>query len=510
MKKDLYLSFIFFFTLILGAYYLSTFREINLGGEYRCIAEALLRGDGFSDPFCANEGVSIRTAWMPPFLSYVQAGIFALFGLDSAISTFLLLAISNAALALTLFFMLRLANECNSTYRHVCILLFSGYLIMNPGPFILSFHDVWLIAVASMAIPYVLYFHFIKRTLGVSPVILLAVLLPLISPVLSLSFVCIVAWLFLKEYYRYWKNNKEVRGLLNHKTRSIPKLLLIAAAFLLPVLLWGSRNYLTFDKFIPVKSNLWFDFYQANVYDEDGLVTGFTFANFHPIKNKARLREYQQTGETRLMEEYKERSVTYLKENPSDYFSKVGNRMYSTFVYARHPYDEDFKIDEETLTASDIALLKDKRIVSASNSLNMQIGPETFKTKISSLELNNQSQIVTEWQQAKAQYDREYSSPLRTLESSLISGIPFLAWLISLLLIRRSDHEKELFTILSVLYLSYLLPYAMISVHTRYQIPLSALFSLLMYFAFILSLKRIKPSLVKKRKVSYPSKMIKI
>jgi hypothetical protein len=496
MKKDLYLSIIFFFLIFFGAFYLSSFKEISLGAEYWCIAEALVRGDGFSDPFCAPEGSSARTAWMPPLLSYLQAGIYLLFGLNSFASIFMLLLMSKAALALALFFLLRLANEVNSKYRHVCIALFAGYIMMNPGSFLLSFHDIWLITVAVMAIPYVLYFHFIKKTLSLSPVLILAALLPLTSPILSLSFVSVVAYLFLKEYFIHWKSHQEVRGLLTHKTRSIPKLIIIALVFLCPVMVWGTRNYLTFNKFIPVKSNLWFDFYQANVYDQDGLVTGFTFANYHPIKNKSRLQEYQETGETKLMDLHKQESKRYLQENTADYFRKVRNRLYASFIYAKHPYDEDYKIDDEMLSEADMLLLRNHKIVSENNSLNMQMTPDTFNTRISSIGLHNNTQVVNAWQNAYHEYQQQFSSPVRILESTLISGIPFLAWMLSLLFIQKFDRRKELFIMISILYLSYLLPYAMVSIHTRYQVPLSPLFSLMIYFGFMLLIHRIKPALL--------------
>lgn len=504
MKKDLSLSLIFFLIIFFGSYYLSTFREITTGAEYTCIAEALARGDGFSDPFCSPEGSSDRTAWMPPFWSYLMAGVMVIFGINTMATSIALLFITKAALALALFFLLRLANEINSSYRHVSLLLFLGYILINPGPFLLAFHDYWLIAVASMAIPYVLYFHFIRKTAGIFPVLLLAVLLPLISPVLSLAFVCIVAWLFLQEYYIHWQNHKELSGLFTHRTRSVPRLLLIVSVFLAPAIVWGSRNYMVFDQFIPVKSNLWFDFYQANVFDEDGLPTGFTFANFHPIKNKERLREYQQTGETRLMEPYKQKSLAYLKRQPSDYFRKVSNRMIASFIYAKHPYDEEYKIDATALAGIDVAVLQENKILSENYSLNMQLSAGEFQTKISQLGIPHHSALIQEWHRAKQAYSSEFNSLPRILESGLISGIPFLAWLTSLVLIRKFRRGRELFFILSIFYLSYLLPYAMISTHTRYQIPLSPFFSLLLYFAIILTVNQLNPLLLRKKQKNMP------
>jgi hypothetical protein len=44
----------------------------HLGAEYHCISDSLARGNGFSDPFTAATG---PTAWMPPLLPVLMAGV---------------------------------------------------------------------------------------------------------------------------------------------------------------------------------------------------------------------------------------------------------------------------------------------------------------------------------------------------------------------------------------------------------------------------------------------------
>ncbi len=51
----------------------------HIGAEYNCIAEAIVNGRGFSDPFYVESG---PTAWMPPALPYIQAGLYQLHGND--------------------------------------------------------------------------------------------------------------------------------------------------------------------------------------------------------------------------------------------------------------------------------------------------------------------------------------------------------------------------------------------------------------------------------------------
>ena len=44
----------------------------HLGAEYLCIAQSLVAGEGFASPFKERTG---PTAWMPPVLAYLEAGL---------------------------------------------------------------------------------------------------------------------------------------------------------------------------------------------------------------------------------------------------------------------------------------------------------------------------------------------------------------------------------------------------------------------------------------------------
>lgn len=464
---------------------------MNYGGEYRCIAEALLRGEGFSDPFCSPGGNSGKTAWMPPFLSYFLAFLFIVFQGNTTVVTFVQIFLGTAAASFSLFLILRLANEVNSRFRHLCVPFFLVYLFINPGPFLLSFHDVWLISLMCIVSLYVLYFHFVKRSLSFTPVIFLALFLPLISPILSFAFLSVTGLLYLKAWVFSYLQQKSFKG-LGKNGYSVYKFSAIILAFAVPIIFWGSRNYIVFNKFIPVKSNLWFDFYQANVFDEDGLITGLTFTGFHPMKSKVKLNEYKAIGEVELMDSLKNESLTYLSHHFPDYVNNVKNRLFSTFLISKNPFDEYYQIDEDALSASDIALLKESKILASNNSINVQLNEATSMNILMDLELDNKAQVISLWKEAKNKYESEYLSPSRFIESLLISGIPFLAWLFSLVFINQFKKEgRELFFVTSALYISYLVPYIMVTIYSRYVIPLSGIFSLILYFPVVLVLSKI-------------------
>ena len=493
MKKDICITILFFLFIFIASIFLSKIKEANYGYEYHYIAQSLVNGKGFSNPFSGDSINIEKTAWMPPFLSYLQALIYTIFGLGTEKSFFALLFITKAVIAFSVFLLIRLSNEVNTKYRHLSLVLFFGYILINPKQLLLSFHDQWLTLFFSIAIIYVIYFHFIKKSLSIKPVLLLSILLPVVSPILSFSFLCILFFFFIKDLIFILKAYKSKYRFIKEVKISFSKYSVILLIFMIPVIVWSTRNYLVFDKFIPIKSNLWFDFYQANVFDEDGLITLFTFTNFHPIMNDAKFREYTGLGEVKFIEHYKKESAAYLNQNYKDYISKVVNRLYAIFVYAKHPFDLRARFDDKLIPDSDKTALKEKKIISDQESLNMQIDYTTFINEIRRLNLQNEHKVVVSWITAKKKYDQYVNSLYRILELLLISAVPFVCWLISLYFINQmSKNFRGLFITASILYLSYFFPYIMVSVYTRYQIPFSAVYSLFIYFTIILIIYKIK------------------
>jgi hypothetical protein len=101
-------------------------------------------------------------------------------------------------------------------------------------------------------------------------------------------------------------------------------LLLLAVFICCP---WFIRNYMIFDRFIFVKSNLFFEMYQNNLSDDDGLLDGKNLAQVHPYFNEQARHEYTTMGEVAFIAKYRRAFLASLMENPRDYFSKCANRV---------------------------------------------------------------------------------------------------------------------------------------------------------------------------------------
>ena len=106
---------------------------------------------------------------------------------------------------------------------------------------------------------------------------------------------------------------------------------LVAAAVLAP---WIARNAVVFGRFIPVKSNLFFEVYQANALESDGMVGDETMRD-HPYRGPGPERSrYKNLGEMAYLDEYRARSIELIRHDPIGYLAKVKNRLLAaTLVY---------------------------------------------------------------------------------------------------------------------------------------------------------------------------------
>lgn len=275
----------------------------HLGAEYYNIAVALASGRGFADPFGAGTG---PTAWMPPLYCWLLASLITLLG-DRTLVSLAVLLLQNIVLVVTGLVLYRTGRSADSPVPPwVRLVLYSVWLLVFFRWFFQVTHDTWL----------VLLFVVVHYVLGLarwraagSPAAWFgwgatAGVTMLAHPVLGLTWV--VLW---------------AMATVRHAR---PRL---AAIALVPFLViggaWVVRNYAVFDRFILIKSNLFYDLYQANVEDADGVITEHSFAN-HPAN---RSEAYTSAGETAFLDGYRERAVAELRQHPGGYLTRVGNRM---------------------------------------------------------------------------------------------------------------------------------------------------------------------------------------
>jgi hypothetical protein len=289
----------------------------HLGGEYFNIARALARGRGFADPFADETG---PTAWMPPVYPALLACLIGAFGRVAPVVVAVVL-LQNLSLVFAGWVVLRVAGRTARSPRDLALALalYLGGLVYH---FHLGFqftHDCWL----HLALFCGLLLLAESPPVGWGPWTWGAYggLVTLSGPVLG------VVWAALTLD----------RACRSRRARGLAVSAGVAALVVSP---WVARNYLVFGRFIPVKSNLYFELYQSNDLETDGLLRRRTTAA-HPYSydNEARAR-YLALGEIRFLDEYRARFLASLRANPLGYARKTGNRLAAaTLLY--HPYSPD-------------------------------------------------------------------------------------------------------------------------------------------------------------------------
>jgi hypothetical protein len=93
---------------------------------------------------------------------------------------------------------------------------------------------------------------------------------------------------------------------------------------------WLARNALVFHRFIPAKSNAFYEAYQANYQDDDGIYDG-TFVN-HPYNSVMMRYDYARRGEMAFIAQHKDMFLESLRRDPKRYVRAVINRLLAVTV----------------------------------------------------------------------------------------------------------------------------------------------------------------------------------
>ena len=286
-----------------------------LGAEYLNIGRALAAGQGFSNPFGAATG---PTAWMPPLYPFLLALLHLISG-ELAFVTLAVLLLKNATLVLTGWVVLLAARQRHDRLGPtVALAIYALWLVTHYWWFFQHTHDIWLLLLLCDLSLLCSWFWLPHRPNMPRHLVwgLLGGALFLTSPVAGL------AWLVLAG----------VTALSTRRLRLTTVSLLIALACCGS---WVVRNSVVFDRVMFIKSNFYFDLFQANYQSADGVYDEGFFAG-HPVwttgKDASSL--YRTLGEVEFNERYGALFLERFKQRPGDYFAKVRNRLLAaTLVY---------------------------------------------------------------------------------------------------------------------------------------------------------------------------------
>ena len=269
------------------------------GVEICSIAAHIVRGKGFSSPFHIETGPS---AWIPPIYPYFVALIFRLFGLYSSASAIVILGFQCVLGAATGIAIHALGRRTLGPQ----IGWFAAWIwALSPIFFRWAVSWIWDFAASAFLVTlvFVVTLDAAERNSSRHWLMLGALwaVIALTNPALLTLLPFTFLYAALKNYraYRSW----------------FASLALSATLFAALVSPWLIRNAIVFHRPVFFRSNFWFEFHLGNYHFSNGM----GWAGKHPTANPAELQKYASLGEMAYIDHYKEESLRFVREYPSEF-----------------------------------------------------------------------------------------------------------------------------------------------------------------------------------------------
>ena len=286
----------------------------HLGGEYWFVAQSIVAGKGFSNPFGADTG---PTAWVSPVYPFFLALLLGILKTKQNVVLWILF-FKNLTLLFTGVLIYEIAKRTLLNIKpYFSLFLYALWLVSFFWWFFLFTHDIWIV----LAFVDIIFIMALKISANPQKTGIFAArgivggLATLTNPILGPVWLATVIAVLKK---------------LNRK-----KALMSAGIAAMIVLVWMARNFLVFDRVIFIKSNLYYDAYQANYIEDKGVLHAYSFQT-HPFFT---VQGGSQSGYPKLEEAefcalYKKKFLNRLKDEPYTFLRKVKNRFFAaTLLY---------------------------------------------------------------------------------------------------------------------------------------------------------------------------------
>ena len=257
---------------------------------------SIAAGHGFGSPF-AETGAS---ALLPPVYSYLLAGIFKIFGIETKASILAALSLNSMFSALTCIPVYLLSRQAFGAR----VAKWAGWgWAFSPYGIYYGADWAWSTCLVTLELPWL--FLFAWRLEGLTRIrdwILFGLLggfAALTEPV-TLSVVPLLA---LWTIYRRCRLQSSWRQ----------PMLVAAFAALAVMTPWFVRNYELFHRFIPVRSGFGLELYIGN----NGYSERWVNSSLHPNHNDTELSEYERVGEMAYMDHKLAQAKDYIRNHPA-------------------------------------------------------------------------------------------------------------------------------------------------------------------------------------------------
>lgn len=296
-------------------------RNHELGGEYYNIATALTSGRGYADPFPESTG---PTAWMPPILTWLLAGLRWLAGGNRQTVSLIFVLLQNATLVATGLLLLALARRTGAGLWTTAVVFLAALIYYFDLCFQYT-HDCWLVlGTLDLLVAGLIWLQPLASSWRMAAGWgVFGGFCALVSPIVGFT------WGMLS-LASAWRR---------------PHCYRLAAAGLLAVLIvtpWTLRNYLVLGRLIPVKSNLAYELYQSQCLAPNGVLHDPLWRTHPTNGDNAERKECKRLGEMAFLDHKREQFWEAVEADPADFARRTGNRfLESTLWFAPYnAYDE--------------------------------------------------------------------------------------------------------------------------------------------------------------------------
>jgi len=260
--------------------------HFHYGFEIGQIAQSLVNGTGYANPFCAPSG---PTAWVTPLYPMMLAGVFKCFGVFSGLSAWVMLCLNSLFNAL----MVPLIWEVGVRCFDLRVARWSAWIwVLYPAAMQFAVKWVWETALTAFLFQLTLVLALRagrvgnragdgptwRRWLGFG---FIWGLIALSNPGLLLFLPVCGVWILARSG-RSWP-------------RQLPQAFCAGLVFLALLAPWCLRNQGVFHAFVPLRTNFGVELDLGNGPG----ATGFLMSYDHPVVNPEQYKLYKQMGELR-------------------------------------------------------------------------------------------------------------------------------------------------------------------------------------------------------------------
>jgi len=234
---------LFFFVsgYIFYSHYRTNF-SISFGAEYGAIAQTMMEGKGYSNPFYFESG---PTAWMLPVLVYLIFFVISVFG-NGYLGFIILTGVKLLCYVLALYMAIKfLRIEKDIEHLILFLLLFFLYFVFSPYENFGMIIDLWLIVFVEMSFLYAfIAYHQTHHTRYFIYLLGVLFLIPLLSPGFALASATIVLLYILNTIRNNFKTLPEnsalsayIKAVFARKSgqRSLLPFVLMGLSFMLSI-----------------------------------------------------------------------------------------------------------------------------------------------------------------------------------------------------------------------------------------------------------------------------------